>query len=148
MKEKKKSRKAEVADALVEKVLTGKALPAKLGNSGPVSEEDRRALSRVANAGAAEFERLLVERLEGIADLAASRIREHLESGAFKPSELAFLLSVVVDKRGVITGKDRVATSQVNVQVNNYASGSRTKEEIMASLSGKPLPDNPVDGVL
>lgn len=145
MEKQKKSRKAALAEAVVEKVFHGGRLPATIPGCGPVTDSDRKAVARVANASAAEFERLMVEKLEGIADLAAGRIKEHLEGGNFKPSELAFLLSVVVDKRGVITGKDKVASAQVNVQVNNYASGSRTKEEILASLAGKPVPDSPAD---
>ena len=106
---------------------------------GPVTEHDRNHLMRITGETVETFNARISERLRTIADLTAQRIIEKLHSDAFKPSELAFVLSVAEDKRTRLDGSHSLQSASVNIQVNNYGSDSAasTKDSLLSGLLGK-----------
>jgi inorganic pyrophosphatase/exopolyphosphatase len=97
------------------------------------TEEDAKSLARIAGMTIEEFNSRLAVEFGEIANTVAAQIRDMLASREFKPSEMAYLLSVIEDKRATLNGRAQVSGAQVNVQINNYGD-SRSKEEILASL--------------
>ena len=140
----RKSKLTATVDCLAEQLISGRKLPKVPPGLGPVTEEDREALTRVAGASLAAFDEAMGRKLGEIADLAVQRIREKLEKDEFKSSELGFALSVALDKRSAITGRSQVGQAAVNTQVNVYLGGGRSKEDLIRVIRGEDKQDDAV----
>lgn len=123
----------ELAQSVVESISEGKGLR-RSPHLGPVTEEDRRTLTRITGESVEVFNERIALSLRDIADLATQRIKEKLEGDEFKAGELGFILSVAHDKRLSLDGSRALNASSVNIQVNNY--GGTPKESLLADLDG------------
>ncbi len=94
------------------------------------------------------FNSKLADRLACLAEAVADEIGENLATKAFKPGELAFLLSILEDKRSKLDGRAALQNSQVNVQINNYGTSGKTREELLGGLTGEPINVSGTDDVI
>lgn len=78
----------------------------------------------------------LSRRLAVIVDKVAQRIDETIEADGFKSGELAYLFQTLTSERSKLDGRTMTHGGSVNVQINNYGTAARTKEEILASIQG------------
>lgn len=102
----------------------------------PVSEIDKRLLTRITGLSVDAFNERLSDKLGIIADKAADKLLEKLEADAINPNSLGFNLAVAIDKRSVIDGRTQLHASSVNVTVNNFNARS-PKAAILDALAGK-----------
>lgn len=135
----------ELAESVAITIASGKGFRSS-PTLGPVTEYDRRTLSRIAQESVEEFNDRLALKLRLIADKATLRIEEKLDSDQFKTSELGFILSVAHDKRLSLDGSRALNNSSVNIQVNNF--GSSPKASLLSELDGMtnvtPKPSDPL----
>lgn len=122
-----------LADSIIPKIMSGHPLRPH-HSLGHITDHDRRTLTRITGESVEVFNERIATKLRDIADIAADRIREKLESDQFKPGELGFILSVAHDKRLSLDGSRALNNASVNVQINNY--GSSPKETLLADLDG------------
>lgn len=101
----------------------------------PISNDDRRVLTRFTGITAEEFTVRLATRLRGLADLTADRIHQKLSADQYRPQDLNFLLAVTVDKLRALDGHNAIQGANVSIQVNNF--GPESKADIIARLSGE-----------
>lgn len=101
-----------------------------------ITEHDRIELARFTNITANEFTDRLATKLRALADLTADRIQQKLSDDRFKPHELSFLMTVVVDKIQRLEGRSQVTGANVNVQINNFGPAP-SKADIIARLTGQ-----------
>ncbi len=124
-----------LAEQVAEAVVAGQSFRTH-PRLGQVSDEDKRVLARATSVTVEEFNATLSEKLRSIANKAASRIQEKLDSDSFKPSELGFILAIAEDKRTRLDGTHSLSASSVNIQVNNF--GPASKNSLLDQLSGSP----------
>lgn len=123
----------EIAQRAADALVVGKFNP-RTSLGVVTTEDDAKLFSRITHGIKLEdFNARLSERLGAIADKISLKINEKLEDDAFKTSELAYLYSVMEDKRSTLTGRQQLQGSQVNVQINNYGE-STSKEQILDRL--------------
>ena len=116
----------------------GKVLGIKPAPSQGVTDSDRRLLQRIVGLSVEEFNARMGDKLARIADKVADKIDQKLDNDEFKTSELAFVFSVMHDKRMSLDGRNAVQNASVAIQVNNYGNPSLSKEELIDILHGKP----------
>jgi hypothetical protein len=114
-----------------DKILSGSFMGLKSTNAGAPTEQDRRTLTRICGLTAEDFNARLSTKMGELADRVVGEISSRLPE--FKTSELAYVLSVLEDKRGTLNGRVSLTSSQVNVQINNYGE-VKSKEQILDSL--------------
>ena len=130
---------AEFVDKTADAIVAGTFEP-RFRNAAPLTEDDARYFQRITSLKLEDFNAKLGERLGVIADKISRKINEKLEDDMFKTSELAYLYSVMEDKRATLTGRAQLQASQVNVQINNYGS-NESKDQILDRLF--PSKDKP-----
>lgn len=124
----------QVTRSLIEGKGSGLRRDPRLGN---VTDADIKVIARITGETVEKFNARITEKLRIIEDLAAERAIEALEAGAFKPSELGFILSVAHDKRTHIDGTSQLTNASVNVQINNF--GSPSKSALLDQLEGRVI---------
>lgn len=131
----------EVAGQLAEKILTGKGAGITGLAKVPASREDRRIFQRIAGTSVEEFNAMLSQELGGISTEVLAVIKQKLANDEFKTSELAFLFSVMHDKRLSMDGRAQVTNASINVQINQYGSAV-SKADLISMLEGRgPVTD-------
>lgn len=123
----------ELAQSVVESISEGKGLR-RSPHLGPVTEEDRRTLTRITGESVEVFNERIALSLRDIADLATQRIKEKLEGDEFKAGELGFILSVAHDKRLSLDGSRALNNAAINVTVNQF--GPSPKAVLLSELDG------------
>ncbi len=109
------------------------------GRLGDLNELERKAIAKTTGMQVEAFNSKLADRLGALAEAVADEIGENLATRSFKPGELAFLLSVLEDKRSKLDGRAALQNSQVNVQINNSGTQGKTREELLGGLTGEPV---------
>lgn len=139
-KKKKKIHVEELAAAISKDAITGNIGKADsyLENLGVVSQADRQALYRISHAGVDAFNMML----KGQLGLAAAKLSARMAGDKFvaslKPGEVAFAMTTATQAQQKI-GATQLTHGNIN-QVNVFVGPQgRTKEEIIAELSGKPI---------
>lgn len=117
-------------------VISGRNPIRRRGPLQPLPESEIKRLERFAGMSAEEFSARVTERLRTLADLTSEQIHQHLVAENYKPHELSFLLTVLVDKIARIEGRSAVTSASVNVQINNN-NFVGSKEELIARLTGQ-----------
>lgn len=125
-----------IGEAAQRMVQTGKVEIVADSRFGEITPDERKAIRKVAGMSVEAFNARMSQRLQELADKCADRIEQDLDSGAHKPGEMAFLYSVIEDKRARLDGRNAVQNAQINVQVNNFGD-ARTKQEMIDALLGK-----------
>jgi hypothetical protein len=135
----------EFVQRTADKLMAGNFTGLKSSTAGPPTEHDRRTFMRICGLTPEDFNARLSTRMGELADRVVGEISERLPD--FKTSELAYVLSVLEDKRGTLNGRVSLTGSQVNVQINNF--GDKSKEQIIESLfpskSGAVLEAEPIN---
>ncbi len=135
LKTKKVYNVERLADLAVAAVIEGKGRGiAKSHRLLPVSEIDRTHFARITGETVEVFNEHMANRYRTIADKAAQRIEEKLDSDQFKSGELGFILSVAHDKRLSLDGSRALNNASVNIQVNNF--GPNPKDQLLTELDG------------
>ena len=124
-----------LAEVMAEKIVTGKGEIKTLAKV-PASDYDRRIFQRITGESVEAFNARLSSKLGEISDDVLEVIKRKLAGDEFKTSELAFLFSVMHDKRLSMDGRSQVTNASINVQVNNYGS-SIPKADLIAMLEGR-----------
>lgn len=130
----------DVADSLV----SGKGA-LKPHTIRTVSEKDRQLFQRVTGDSVEKFNQMIAEKLGTIGSKVLEKIEAKLELDEFKTSELAFLYSVMHDKRQSVEGRAQVANAAINIQVNQYGT-QVSKSDLIAMLEGRKVTDLPGAG--
>ncbi len=103
------------------------------------TEDDRRSVTRLMGMPAEEFQTQVCERLRVLTEMTMDRVQEKLEADNYKPAELSFLLSVVIDKLDKREGRVGANGTTVNMQINNFTGpDTRSREEIVGGLVQVP----------
>lgn len=124
----------ELAEAMTAKLVTGKG--EIMSKSGPASAKDMQVLKRIVGESVEVFNSKLSEMLADVAVDTVVKIKQKLAADEFKTSELAFLFSVMHDKRLSMDGRAQVTNAAINVQINNYGS-SASKDDLIKMLEGR-----------
>lgn len=125
----------KVADALVE----GGGLLRRNSALGPISATDHTLIHRVVGESIERFNARISDKLGEIGDQVLDKIKAKLANDEFKSSELAFLYSVMHDKRLSAEGKNQVANAAINIQINNNGT-NLSKDDLIAMLEGRKAP--------
>lgn len=116
-----------LAETVADAILSGKRSPLTLsGTSTPISEKDKRTLSRMAGIPAEEFLSQVSAKLQKVAHLAADRITEKLENDDAKLSDLNMTLAISIDKLQAMSGRTSTIGS-VNIQINSFQASDRSQ---------------------
>lgn len=127
---------AEVAEGIVEKLVTGQGGEIKNVSRREADKHDRNLFQRIAGESVEIFNTRLSEKLGKVSEDVIEVIKRKLAADEFKTSELAFLFSVMHDKRLSMDGRAQVTNASINVQVNNYGSAA-SKADLIAMLEGR-----------
>lgn len=127
----------EVASALV----AGKGL-IKPGKVRTITDDDRRLFQRVTGESVEAFNQMIGQELGAISKDVLEVIKRKLAMDEFKTSELAFLFSVMHDKRLSVEGRNQVASAAINIQVNQYGT-QVSKSDLIAMLEGRKVTELP-----
>ena len=125
----------ELAEAAADALIAGNGRGLRTDpRLGAVRDDDKGCLVRITGESVEVFNEHMANRLRTIADKAAKRIEEKLDSDQFKPGELGFILSVAHDKRLTLDGSRALNNAAINIQVNNF--GAAPKEQLLGELDG------------
>lgn len=124
-----------LAEVMTEKLITGKGEIKPL-NLRPCSVKDQQLFRRITGESVEVFNARLSEKLGQVSEDVVEVIKRKLAADEFKTSELAFLFSVMHDKRLSMDGRAQVTNASINVQVNNYGSAT-SKADLIAMLEGR-----------
>lgn len=127
---------AQVAEGIAEKLVTGKGGEIKNLSKRPASDTDRMLFQRITGESVEVFNSRLSSMLGEVSEDVVHVIKRKLAMDEFKPGELAFLFSVMHDKRLSMDGRAQVSNASINVQVNNYGSAT-SKADLIAMLEGR-----------
>jgi hypothetical protein len=96
---------------------------------------DLRSITRVMGMPAEEFQQQVCERLRVLTEMTMDRVEEKLKGDNYKPAELSFLLSVVMDKLDKREGRVGVNGTTVNMQINNFSGpDARSRDDVIGAL--------------
>lgn len=130
----------ELAQTLVDTMLrTGGSLLRKSPKLRIASANDTEALSRLTGETIDQFNSRLAEKLMTVEDQIVAIIKERLAAGDFKTGELAFLFSVMHDKRRTMNGAQQVSNASINIQINQHGT-QLSKDDLIAMLEGRKAP--------
>lgn len=136
----------ELAQATAEAILQGKRSPLTLSSVGPVTDEDKRVITRITGEPAEAFQSRLTSKLEAMADKTADIIMDRLDEdptskAAFRPDTLPSILAIALDKLQALSGRAS-SIGSVHVQINNITSSDRpTAMSSLRSLRGDKQTD-------
>ncbi len=134
---------ALVIEATASSFLDGKN-PIRLSpHLGPVTSQDRQAITRLTGLSGDDFQTAVAARLAKLAEMVADRMEEKLEADLYKPGELTFALAVILDKHSRSIGRTALQGASINVQVNNF--GPDNREILIAELVPKGPGEMPAD---
>ncbi len=133
----------QLIEATAEAIMQGKRSPVNLPKAGPVTDEDKRAITRMSGIPAEEFAAKLTARLQFLAEKTGDRVAEKLEADAYKPGELTLLLAVTIDKLTTLGNRSANTGSQVGVQINVFGQNVDRKS-MLAQLKGQTV-DRAID---
>lgn len=125
----------QVAELMTEKLITGKGGEI-VSRAGKASEKDQQIFKRIVGESVEVFNSRLSSMLGEVSEDVVHVIKRKLANDEFKPGELAFLFSVMHDKRLSMDGRSQVSNASINVQVNNYGSAT-SKADLIAMLEGR-----------
>lgn len=129
----------ELAETLVSTMLANRgSLMRKNPKLRPASANDVEALSRLTGQTIDEFNSRLAEKLMTVEDKIVAKINEKIEADLFKPGELAFLFSVMHDKRRGMNGAAAITNASINIQINQHGT-QLSKSDLIEMLEGKKM---------
>jgi hypothetical protein len=94
------------------------------------------ALSRLTGETIDQFNARLSQKLATVADSVVEKIKQKLAGDQFKAGELAFLFSVMHDKRMALDGRSQLTNASINVQINQIG-GNLSKDDLISMLEGR-----------
>lgn len=130
----------ELAETLANTMLQNRgSLLRKNPKLRPASPDDVEALSRLTGQTIDEFNAMLSTELRGVAQDIMAVIKRKLAADEFKSGELAFLFSVMQDKRMAMDGRNQVQNAAINIQINQHGT-QLSKEDLISMLEGRQKP--------
>ena len=117
----------ELANALTDRLLSGKGLPRAPLSTGRVPDDVADALiQRVSGKTTDEFQAMLSAELQTVAMLAVGKVKQAIAEQPQKLSDLNMSMAISIDKLQAVSGR-AAQGAQVNVQINNYSGLSRSE---------------------
>ena len=98
-----------------------------------ITEDERDSLSRVLRQPVDEWRAEFSAKLRSV----GNKLLDHLDANVhnLKPNEIAFPISIMVDKHAALDGRSQVNQAAVNNQINFF--GSISKDDLLSSLQGR-----------
>lgn len=140
MRGKRKYPLEELVEQTAKTIIAGKGIKTSpFLQAANVSQSDRVLLAKIANTTVEEFNRQLSVKLAAASDKLANRVLN--EAQDIPLQSVAFTMAVMEDKRARLDGHNALAAAGgINVQINHFNGGGKTKEQIIAELSGEAIP--------